>query len=71
MPREETHAQTYGVDWFETFSPGTRLNFIRVIFYAVVNQRWPMVQLDVKNVFLYLIFLWEEVYMKQTPRYVA
>jgi len=45
--------QTYGVDYFETFSPVARLNSIQILFSIVVNMEWPLFQLDVKNVFLY------------------
>ncbi|KAL0375663.1 UNVERIFIED_CONTAM: Retrovirus-related Pol polyprotein from transposon RE2 [Sesamum calycinum] len=45
--------QTYGVDYFETFSPVARLNSIRVLFSLAVNLNWPMYQMDIKNAFLY------------------
>lgn len=44
---------TYDTNYFETFSHIARLNSIHVIFYIAGNQQWPMVQLDVRNVFLY------------------
>lgn len=47
------YTQTYGVDYYETFSPTAHLNSIRVLFSLVVNLSWPMYQLDVKNAFLY------------------
>ncbi|KAL0458329.1 UNVERIFIED_CONTAM: Retrovirus-related Pol polyprotein from transposon RE1, partial [Sesamum latifolium] len=62
--------QTYGVDYFETFSPVARLNSIRVLFSLAVNQDWPMYQMDVKNAFLYGD-LSETVFMEQPPGYVA
>lgn len=43
---------TYGVDYFETFSPVARLNSIRILFSLAANQRWSMYELDVKNTFL-------------------
>ena len=46
-------AQTYGVDYVETFSPVARLNFIRILLSLAINQSWPLHQLDVKNAFLY------------------
>ncbi|KAL0344087.1 UNVERIFIED_CONTAM: Retrovirus-related Pol polyprotein from transposon RE2 [Sesamum angustifolium] len=45
--------QTYGVDYFETFSPVARLNSIRVLFSLAVNLNWTMYQMDIKNAFLY------------------
>ena len=64
------YTRTYGVDYFETFSPVARLNSIRIIFSLAVNMDWSMSQLDVKNVFLYGD-LHEEVYIEQPPGYVA
>ncbi|KAK4390014.1 Retrovirus-related Pol polyprotein from transposon RE2 [Sesamum angolense] len=62
--------QTYGVDYFETFSPVARLNSIRVLFSLAVNLSWPMYHMDIKNAFLYGD-LNETVYMEQPPGYVA
>ena len=45
------YTQTYGVDYFETFSPIVQLNSIRILFYVVVNMEWQLFQLDVKNDF--------------------
>jgi len=46
------YTQTYDVDYFETFSPVTRMNSIRILFSVAVNMEWPLFQLDVKNVSL-------------------
>ncbi|KAK4397606.1 Retrovirus-related Pol polyprotein from transposon RE2 [Sesamum angolense] len=62
--------QTYGVDYFETFSPVARLNSIRVLFSLAVNLNWTMYQMDIKNAFLYGD-LNGTVYMEQPPGYVA
>jgi len=66
------YTQTYGVDYFETFSPVALLNSIRILFSVVVivNMEWLLFQLDVKNAFLYGD-LKEQVYMKQPPGYIA
>jgi len=64
------YTQTYSVDYFETFSPVTRLKSIRNLFYVVVNMKWPLFQLDIKNVFLYRD-LKQQVYMEQPPGYIA
>ena len=59
----EGYTQTYGVDYFET-SPVAHLNSIRILFSIAVNMKWPLFQLDVKNVFLYGDIK-KEVYMEQ------
>ncbi|MBZ2164384.1 hypothetical protein K8B34_20715, partial [Alteromonas stellipolaris] len=47
------YTKTYGVDYFETFSPVACLNSIRILFSLAINMDWAMHQLDVKNAFLY------------------
>jgi len=47
------YTQTYGVDYFGTFSPVAWLNFIRILFSIAVILSWPLFQLNVKNAFLY------------------
>ena len=47
------YTQTYGVDYFETFSPIARLNSIMILFSIVANLSWSLLQLNVKNAFLY------------------
>jgi len=64
------YTQTYGVDYFETFSPVARLNSIRILFSVAVNMERPLFQLDIKNAFLYGD-LKEQVYMKQPSGYIA
>jgi len=33
----KSYTQTYGIDYFETFSSVPRMNFIRILFPVVVN----------------------------------
>jgi len=64
------YTNTYGIDYFETFSPVARMNSIRIMFSVIVNFSWSLFQLDIKNVFLYED-LQKEVYMEQPLGYVA
>ncbi|WJZ88956.1 hypothetical protein VitviT2T_008211 [Vitis vinifera] len=44
--------QTYGIDFFETFSPVVKPCTIRLVLSIVVSSNWPIKQLDVHNAFL-------------------
>ena len=60
--------QEYGIDYEETFAPVARLTSIRYLIAVAVVCRWPLYQMDVKNVFLNGD-LHEEVYMQPPPSY--
>ncbi|EOY04903.1 Cysteine-rich RLK (RECEPTOR-like protein kinase) 8 [Theobroma cacao] len=64
------YAQTYGVDYSNTFSPVAKLTSVRLFISMVATCDWPLHQLDIKNAFLHGD-LQEEVYMEQSPRFVA
>jgi len=64
------YTQTYGIDYFETFSPVVWMNSIMILFSVVINLSWSLFQLDVKNAFLYGD-LQLEVWMEQPPGYIA
>jgi hypothetical protein len=34
--------QTFGVDYKETFTPGAKMNIVRVLLSVVVNKGWLM-----------------------------
>lgn len=61
--------QTHGVNYFETFSHIANLNSICILFSHIANLNWPIFQLDVKNVFLYVNL--HEVNMEQNLGYAA
>ena len=64
------YAKTYGVDYFDTFSPVAKLTFVHMFISLVASYEWDLHQLDIKNVFLHGD-LQEEVYMEQPPRFFA
>ncbi len=63
------YAQTYGIDYEETYSPIAKMITVKVIITMATAKRWSLHQMDVENVFLHGD-LHEEVYMEQPPSYV-
>ena len=61
--------QSYGVDYFETFSPVAKLTSIKVILSFSSKFDWPLCHVDVKNAFLHGD-LKEEIYMDPPPAFV-
>ena len=66
----KAYAQTYGVDYSDTFSLVAKLTYVRLFISLAASYDWDLHQLDIKNSFLYGD-LQEEVYMGQPPRFVA
>ena len=64
------YAQTYGVDYSDTFSPVAKMTYVRLFISLAATHNWDLHQLDIKNVFLHGD-LQEEVYMEQPPGFVA
>ena len=64
------YAQTYGLDYFDTFSPVAKMTYVRLFISLAATHNWDLHQLDIKNAFL-LGDLQEEVYMEQPPGFVS
>ena len=47
------YAQTYGVDYFDTFSPVAKMTYIRLFISLDATYIWDLYQLDIKDVFLH------------------
>ena len=58
--------QEYGIDYEETFTPVTRISFVRALLAVATASKWDLFQMDVKNAFLNGD-LSEEVYMQPPP----
>jgi hypothetical protein len=57
------YAQTYGIDYEETYSQVAKMTTVRAIIAIAATKGWSLHQMDVKNDFLHGD-LWEEVYME-------
>ena len=64
------YAQTYGVDYSDTFALVAKLTSIRLFISLAATHGRDLHQLDIKNVFLHGDLV-EEIYMEQLPEFVA
>ena len=64
------YAQTYGVDYSETFSPVAKMTSVQLCISLVATYNWDLHQFDIKNVFLHGD-LQEEVHMEQPSGFIA
>jgi len=63
------YAQTYSIDYEETYSPVAKMTTVRAIIAMITIKGWSLHQMDVNNVFFHRDSQ-EEVYMEQPPGYV-
>ena len=61
--------QKEDLDFFDTYSPVTRITSIRVLIAIVALHNFEIHQMDVKTTFLNGEL--EEIYMEQSERFVA
>jgi hypothetical protein len=47
------YAQTYGIDYEETYSAIARMTTVRIIIAMPIAKGWSLHQMDVKNVFFH------------------
>ena len=47
------YAQTYGMDYSDTFSPVTKMTYVQLFISLAATYKWDFHQLDIKNVFLH------------------
>ena len=45
------YTQSYGIDYFETFAPMTKLNTVKILIVLAPKYGWDILQFDVKNAF--------------------
>ena len=64
------YTQIFGLDYSDSFSPVAKMAYVCLFIAMTTLQRWPLYQLDVKNVFLNED-LQEEIYMDQPLGFVA
>lgn len=60
------YQQEFGIDYEETFSPVAKMPTLRTLLTMTVTKDWPILQLDVSNVFLHGD-IDHKIYMVQPP----
>ena len=54
------YKQTEGLDYFDTYSPVTRMNSIRMVLTIVALRKLEVHQMDVKTTFIRGSLLWDK-----------
>jgi hypothetical protein len=49
----KAYAQTYGIDYEETYSLVAKMTIVRVIIAITTTKGWSLHQMDVRNVFFH------------------
>ena len=62
------YAQTYGVDYSDTFSPVAKMTYVCLFISLAASYDWDLPQFDIRNVFLHGD-LQEKAYKEQPPRF--
>ena len=64
------YTQLYGSKYYDTLSLVAKMASVRLLLSIAAMSSWPLYQLEIKNVFFHGD-LAEEVYMEQSPGFVA
>jgi hypothetical protein len=64
------YAQTYGIDYEETYSLVAKMTIVRAIIAMVTTKGWSLNQMDVRNFFFMEISKKKEMYLEQPLGYV-
>ena len=64
------YTHQYDSDYYDTFSPVTKIAFVSMLLSMAAMHSWSLFQLDIKIAFLHGDLV-EEVYMEQPPGFVA
>ena len=64
---DKGYAQTYGVNYFDTYSPVAKMTYVQLFISLATTYHWNLHHLDIKNVFLH-DDIQEKVHMENVIR---